>query len=244
LTANEGETPEELAERQKKANEDYRARYKKAQDDLAAAQKAYADAKRAREIFYLEQKAEDEREAHDKERENKRARFEEDLAELARWAAKNSKKHKELLERIKELWREYGIQGQNWGRNLGEKIAQGLRDAIPEIVKAAQEVAEAIKKNTKPGSPTKEGPLSTFDMRDAGFDLMAGYAKGIRDGARAIGPSFSGGMARGGGLAMAGGGGGQVIHTHVYLNGREIATAVTRQQFATRRYGGELPSSA
>jgi hypothetical protein len=164
--------------------------------------------------------------------------------EVTRWAAAVVDDHTALLEELKELWRSYSVLAQNWGRNFGEKIAQGLRDAIPEIIKAAQEVAQAIKDNTKAGSPTKEGPLSTFDMRDAGFDLMAGYAKGVRDGARAIGPSFSGGMASGGGLATAGGGGGVLVPIILQVDGRTIAEIVTRQQFATRRYGGELPSSA
>ena len=210
---------------------------------ILSAQEQLDAAKRARQEFNLEREAAKEREAWEKERERKRARFEQSMADLERQAAQGLLSQKQLGEKLRKLWEQFGIQGQNWGRNFGEKIAQGLRDAIPEIIRAAQEVAEAIKNNTKGGSPTKEGPLSTFDPRDAGYAYGASWAKGLA-AATSGGLGAFGGTGRGGGLAMAGGGGNVVIHNHFYVDGKEITDVVEKRQYRKTRYGGAIPSNA
>jgi hypothetical protein len=49
------------------------------------------------------------------------------------------------------------------GHTVGDNLAQALRDTIPNIARAAGEVATELKKYLKLSSPSEKGPLSDLD---------------------------------------------------------------------------------
>jgi hypothetical protein len=206
---------------------------------ILAAQEQLEAAKRALVEFNLEQQAKAEREAYLAKRAEKRTQFEEEIANLAGWAARHSEQHELLQEKIRRLWAKFGIEARQIGKTYGKSIAKGLYDSIPEIITAAQAVAQAIRDNTQGKSPTKEGPLSKVSPEDAGRDYSLGLAKGIRSALPTLNSAFAG-IAAAPTLNVAAGGGATIV-VPVYLDGRPIAEVVTQHQFRMRRSGAELP---
>jgi TP901 family phage tail tape measure protein len=69
------------------------------------------------------------------------------------------------------------------GRGLIGGLASGIRSGIDNVIAAAQAAAQAVADNTKPGSPTKSGPLSKDGGIEAwGFRLGGDLSRGLHRG--------------------------------------------------------------
>ena len=69
---------------------------------------------------------------------------------------------------------------QTAGGNTTKSFAEGLRSFIGRVVAAAQAIAAAVAANTKPGSPTEEGPLSKAGgMEGWGESLARQFGEGL-----------------------------------------------------------------
>ena len=74
------------------------------------------------------------------------------------------------------------------GKKWAEEFADGIRKGIPEVVRAAHEMAKAAANAAPHSSPAKEGPLA-FDMVDVGKRWSEDFARGIRAGAQTVSPA-------------------------------------------------------
>lgn len=124
------------------------------------------------------------------------------------------------------------------GANIGTGLAGGLASSIPRVEQAAKKVAKAVTKYIKVSSPAEAGPLSLMGgpegMGKKVAELFgAGLTKRMPDLGAAMGNGLRlAGAASGGGSApISHGGGKNVTHVHVHLNGREIGEAVAEHEY-------------
>ena len=159
------------------------------------------------------------------------------------------------------------VSAFDWGYNLVEAYARGMRAAVPDVTAAAHAVATVVSKYTRTASPAEEGPLSEGGGPEGWgtrFDQL--FASGLRGGAVAAAvqalaaslatPIRPAGIpgASVGALALAPGGaaapstlGGPVpVTVKVYLDGSEVKGVISRLLFEEeRQYGGPaLPGSS
>jgi len=185
--AAEGETPEQAT-----------ARIKAQQDAIVAARQALVEAERAIARAALEESAKAEREAIEKraarERKDYEARiarqrknFLDQLAEIRAGFAAHDLTYKEMMDKIEKLLGKYNINFKRAGRKWADAIADGIRDGIKGVEAAADELAGALADRAEPGSPARKGPLSKFDMYEAGRQFGMEWAAGMASAARAAG---------------------------------------------------------
>lgn len=110
--------------------------------------------------------------------------------------------HAQEQSAIISLLKSYGISYTASGKALGEAFANGLRAAMSDAEKAAQDLAAAVSKYL-PHSPAEKGPLSK--PIGWGSYLMTGLAgsaaaasAALASGLAAPSPAFAGGAGRGG----------------------------------------------
>jgi phage-related protein len=190
---------------------------------IAAATKAVEDAKYQITLVGEQKIAAQQRLQLDAKLALERRHLETSLAQLETNLEKQGASHAESQKRIIGLLNSYGISYKTSGLALGNAFAEGIRESIGAAVKAAQELADAVSRYL-PHSLAKEGPLSVPVNWNA---LMPAFDLNAARGTMAMAFAGTGRGATGG-----------TIHTHVYLDKREIATAV--QQWAARdvRNGG------
>src|SRR4029077_10304386 len=91
----------------------------------------------------------------------------------------------ELTQKMQQA----GAQNLQAGRKFGDDFAQGIRDSIPAIVKAAEDAAQAAA-DRMPHSPAKKGPLSGRGWSGFGGKAFAeDFAEGIANATGAVGTS-------------------------------------------------------
>ena len=185
----------------------------------------------------MRRKAAAERAAYDDRRALQRRHFEEGLADLNADLQNHEITRAQYNQRLLKLYKAFGIPLKNRGKLLGLALAEGLNEAEVDVKKASMALLEAIKKQLE----RMEFVVSVL-LRDAGNN---NNKKGA-DGARA-----KGGPVRGGGSylvgergpelfipdqsgrivpnAAGGGGGDVVVQSIVYLDGKQIYSAMQRQ---------------
>ena len=91
------------------------------------------------------------------------------LEKLIDWIINKFKDLADLPKKLKE-----------WGKNAITGFADGIKGATSKVTDGVKNITENIKNWFKPGSPTKEGPLSEGGgMRQWGYDLGVDYADGL-----------------------------------------------------------------
>jgi uncharacterized membrane-anchored protein YhcB (DUF1043 family) len=148
---------------------------KAAQDALDAAQQKLKDMLDARQKI-LTLIATAEQTAHEKLITQQRNNLQAQLDQLKIELAKHPGEWKKIQAKIIALLKKYGVDYRTIGKDLGYALAKGLRDAIPETVAAAKELAAAIAKYLKLASPAEQGPLSDLDKwwKNFGSTLISG----------------------------------------------------------------------
>jgi len=134
---------------------------------------------------------------------------------------------------------EFGDEAGRWGQTVARSFADAwptqaayLEHQVEDYLDGARGVLEGL-------SPPKKGPLKDIDKW--GASVARAWAKGFNSVAGGFMPAL-GAMFGGGGMAPAyAGGGGGVIHTHIYLDGRQIADAVNEVNAFQRPSAGLLP---
>ena len=98
---------------------------------------------------------------------------------------------------LRKLWDTFGIDFFAAGELWTQALADGLNSEASKgaVAAAAREIAQIVSNNIKPQkSPAKEGPLSKFDMKDAGRQYGMDFAAGLKSSAGVVRPgSASGG---------------------------------------------------
>lgn len=150
VTRSAGETDEAFHARQLEAEKQFLANVQAAQATAAGAALALQAEKDAQAAAAhradLEKQAAKERKALDDRREVKRKHLDEELQALAAQAEKTGMSAEETNKRVLKILKKYGVPFKDQGALLGGAIAEGLREAIVDVSKAARSLAEAIKK--------------------------------------------------------------------------------------------------
>jgi hypothetical protein len=130
-----------------------------------------------------------------------------------------------------------GVDAAGWGSNIGWNLAHGLSSQYYQVYSAAAGLGSAIRGQLQIRSEPSDPNSPLRGITEWGGNIaktLAGGALGelrtLRGAAGAMAsamvPSFGGAMTP----AFAGAGGTTVIHTHLYLDGRQVAENVTRHQ--------------
>jgi hypothetical protein len=157
------------------------------------------------------------------------------------------------IARANELWNAavttlHNTSGVNQaGRTIGGHWIQGITSSIYNGYYSVANAGASIRNLLGHSLPT-EGPLKGNAAERGGMAIGEAWATAIGTGIRANMPTLAlpglaggGGGFSGGAMTPAAAGGGE-IHTHVYLDGREIAEAVSRNQYYQAPAGpGRLP---
>jgi TP901 family phage tail tape measure protein len=232
VTRQEGESDADYYARQEEARQKFN-------DDQAALLKTYNDAVTAldeerhkrqieKQRAALEAQATKERDNYEERRRLQRIALTDQLNQLEEFLLKHPKLHDQTQKRIIKLLNDYGIQYHAAGFGTGMAFAKGLEDSMGEILQRAHDIAEAVARVLRTGSPTKEGPMSTLDhwwdsfasTLTSGLDTLPirRAALGI---AGAMQPSAGGGLA----LAQSGAsttGTGAVTYVTYHIEGSLI----------------------
>jgi hypothetical protein len=140
----------------------------------------------------------------------------------------------EITSRLEAL----GVEASGWGANIGSALGGGLDSQYGVVRDAAGRLAGAVRGQIGIRSEPSDPSSPLHSITEWGGNIaktLAGGALGelrsLRGAAGAMAgamvPAFGGAMAP----AFAGGAGGAtVIHTHLYLDGKEVAENVTRHQ--------------
>jgi len=147
--------------------------------------------------------AQEEATAHTKLMDQRRTQFQNQLDALNASLANHRITYEQYHKRVLDLFKKYIPDYRLSGKAIGFAIADGLRDAIEEVKKAAGELADAIAAKLKLKSPAEEGPLSTLDTWWSSFTstLLSGLDR----------DPFAAAYAASGTI----GGGGPTVHIHV-----------------------------
>jgi phage-related protein len=160
-------------------------------------------------------------EEHGKLLAQKEANFLKDMRALQRRFQSEKSANAQFMSELATLFAEYGIKATGWGQTIGQNLADGLRDKINEVRKAAQDLAQVIKDNLGTNSPAREGPLASLDRW--WDDFVPTLLEGI--------PAFNGVAAPGSGRAMGGIGATPTIIVNVsgsVLSERDLVDVVQR----------------
>ncbi len=206
LTRAEGESDADFAARQAQAQADVKA----AVEELGAAQRSYTETQ-------LQLRAAQEQKAHDEKMARDREHFAAELLQLQTWLAKHPEEWDKAQAKIVALLKKYDVPMFEAGKRFASQFADGLRQGIAAVAKAARELAEALDKYV-PHSPAKEGPLA-YDVRKVGLAWAQNWAAGVAAGGFPLGTSPS--VAT---VAARGGGGGAVVN--VYVQGALLGSTV------------------
>jgi hypothetical protein len=203
-------------------------------DKLSEQRRRAAEEERDRAITALEEQTNRERIEFEARREQERRAFEADLLRLET-ALKNKRgAHKNAHAKLLKLLGKHNVDLEISGFEGGQAFADGLTRAIPQVAKAGKAIAAELAKYVKLKSPAEKGPLSDLDQwwRPFVSTLLSGLDT------RAINAAI--GNVASPVLGVGGGAGGIVeVHSHIHLDGRQIAEVVTRQQ---NRFGLHNPS--
>jgi hypothetical protein len=126
------------------------------------------------------------------------------------------------------------------GHNVGSSWAKGITGGVLSQLERYKAALFQYKSLMMGKSPPPKGPLKDIDK--GGFNVGVSWAEGMAKGIGTFAmPSLGmAGAARGDAMAALGGGMGGAIHTHVYLDGRQIAEVVDRHQRQMRPAGPAL----
>lgn len=144
----------------------------------------------------------------------------------------------EQQEIIVARWQKLSEKAYDWGSRTMVKYIKGMTSELLALDAAAERAAGVVEHNLRIRSPAKKGPLSEGGGPEGwGKRLGEKYAAGLA----ASLPKLDVGAARFAGATMGSGaarlGGGQVgssvvVHTHLDLDGREIARSVDRHLYS------------
>lgn len=140
---------------------------------------------------------------------------------------------------LEAQWEALQKDASEWGQNIGAGWISGIGRGIQSHYAILRHQLEKVESDLRGKSPPKTGPLAGLTGEPIGSYWMNTLADGI-DGAHArmrrslvavagssmavgMGPAFAG-------AGSGGGGGPLVVHTHVHLDGRQIAESVDRHQ--------------
>jgi hypothetical protein len=130
-----------------------------------------------------------------------------------------------------------GVDGYTIGRNVGGGYGQGLGSMYAYVFSEAERLKNAVRHHLEfAGSP------AYAHSREMGEMVGKTWGQGLSKGLGAL-PDLGGKLpgAMSGFAGAAAGGGINEIHTHIYLDGREIAEAVDRHNYYQRPTYGTLP---
>lgn len=212
-------------------------------EDKAAAEKELADAlweQRRAELEALaaieradrEQMAADARADADRQqaeaekqyqarRDLQRQHFEDDLADLQAALAKQGAAHAAAHKRLMALYKKYGVDFRQSGKDLGDAFADGMREAFEHVEKTAAAMAALVAKYL-PHSPAERGALSVLPGWDSylthGLDAaLVSTSRALDAGLRS--PNLSGLVAGGDGGSIGTVGARGDLHVHVHVDG-------------------------
>jgi phage-related protein len=188
LAPQEGETPEAFAARQAAA-----------QEAVVTATKGLGDAKRAQVELNLQLEAQQQQKAHDARIAKQREHLAAQLLDLQEKLQKHPEQWEKINKQVLELLKKNDVPMFKAGQKFASQFADGLRDGIAEVAKAARALASALDKYV-PHSPAKEGPLA-YDVYAAGQRWSQQWAGGIGSGAGDVGAAVGSGLGGGGGGA-------------------------------------------
>lgn len=144
---------------------------------------------------------------------------------------------RELRDQLVGIFTSLPGRAREWGRNLLQGFIDGIRQKWEDLKNAIAGIAQTVEDWIGHHSPTRKGPGRSSDQW--GPNLVDMFAGGIRAGKPKVAQalqglytlpapsSFEGGVpTRRSGQGSSGGGGQapQIVHLHVYLDSREIAT--------------------
>jgi hypothetical protein len=118
------------------------------------------------------------------------------------------------------------------GYNVGALWSKGLAGGVLSHLELVQAQLWQYKQLMVGKSPPPKGPLKDVDT--GGFNIGAAWAEGIAKGAGTFQVpdlGLMGGAAGRTGSVAGGGGAAGNIHTHVYLDGRQIAEVIDRHHY-------------
>ena len=171
-----------------------------AQAAVVTATKSLGDAQRAQVELNLQLEADAQQKAHDNQGTKQRESLAKQLTDLQTALAKHPGEWVKLGDQVVKLLGDYGIKtiafGKKWASNFGD----GIRQGIPAAVKAARELADAVKQvqdSALKGSPK----YATFYY---GQEWVKQFGQGMK---AAVVPSFTPAMALPGGSSVAAAGG-------------------------------------
>jgi hypothetical protein len=199
----------------------------KAGEDIKAAQATLDDALFQQRQEMLRKKAVQEQAEHDASVKREQDSW---LAKLRVILREGKNVNVQVMKLLKSFDIDYLLAGEAWG----DALAAGLRAALQNVKNAANELAQAVANRMKPGgSPAKEGPLSKFDMYDAGrafgMDWAAGMASATKTASNAAG-SVAGAV----GGTFVGGGGGRVTEGMDWPDASHAGLAGWKPDWANR----------
>jgi TP901 family phage tail tape measure protein len=194
--AKRAEAAKELADKEADLARESGERLIDLRKTLADARQALEDEKDAQALEKKKQAltkaAEEERKQLVARRNLKKRHLEDELADLEQKLARHPERHRFYQNKIIALLRSYGITYRAAGLALGNAFARGLEESLGAVIRAADKIAKAVADRIKGSSPTKEGPLSRFDPKDAGYDFVSSYAKGMTAAMPRVNQSFLG----------------------------------------------------
>jgi TP901 family phage tail tape measure protein len=173
--------------------------------------------------------------------------LDERLANLEKALAKDplvfAKAHKAVMKLLNKT---IGPDLFKSGTKLGNEFAAGIRSAMGEVERASAQMAAVVAKYLRLHSPAKAGPLSTLDHWWDAFTptllkgLNGDMLRGAVTAAALPMPAIAG---AGGVIARGGGRSGTPVfraelHSHTYLDGREIAHGVRDVIVREGKYNG------
>jgi hypothetical protein len=115
-----------------------------AAERVKEAQRGLDDALEAQLRARLERDAAEERKALNDRTALRRRHFEEDLAELQRYATRHGLSAEEMNKRLLKIFERYGVPFKAATKTLGLALAEGLREASNEVVNAAEHLRREI----------------------------------------------------------------------------------------------------
>ncbi len=203
-------------------------------DALASGDAArIAAAKLAIERDRLEKQATIEREAAEKalatgqanleeRRRRQRVALETELADLKTYLSEHPKEWKKTQDKVLKLLKGYGVNMHAAGVNLGREFAKGLLEAEADVRAAAKRLADAAASAASAASGGSGG---------------GGGGSNTSPKLRPAGPA---------GAFLPTSSAPTIIesHSHIYLDARQIAESVTREQIANSRRSGAIFTSA
>jgi hypothetical protein len=200
-------------------------------DAIAKAQAALDALKNAQQQM-LALLAQQEADAHAKLMEQKRNQFDQSLKQLDASLANHTITYDQYHKKVLALFKKYIPEFKLAGQAIGFAIADGLRAAIKEVEKAADELAAAIAARTKKESPIEAGPLKGYALERWGENMAKALVSGFV-GADPFRAMTAGGV---GSVGAGAGGAPQVIQ--LVLDRRVIAEIIRDETGRTRHRNG------